>query len=78
MQRLLSWLLPALSVAATVAFFVLLVGGAPLLSAPSGGRYESRAIAVALAILLGMLACVWIHGRLATLAERRTRSEDGG
>ncbi len=66
---LLAWTLPALSTVTTVAFFVILTGGSPLMTHPCYGRSINRGMLIAVAILLGIVSCIWAYAHVASAIE---------
>lgn len=69
-QRIVAWTIATLSVAVTVAFFVMMTSASSLLTAPAIGSYGSRAIVAAFGILAAMALSVWAYGRISTAVDR--------
>jgi hypothetical protein len=70
-HRMLAWILPALSVCVTVAFFVGMISDAPFMSQARFGRHICRSTIIAALLLVGMFGAVWIYGRIANAADAR-------
>ena len=70
------WIISGVSVAATIAFFLLMTTSSAVLATPVVGRFGSRAIVVAFFMLAAMSVSVWLYGRFATAKEVRGDTED--
>jgi uncharacterized membrane protein (DUF485 family) len=72
-QRILAWLLSALTLAMTVTFFAMMTLSAPLLSRVAFGRSITVANAAAVAIILVFLASIALFARQASRIDAELR-----
>ena len=70
-QRVLAWLLSALTLTLTVAFFAMMTLAAPLLSRVAFGRSVTIANAAALVIILVFLASIALFGWQASRIDQQ-------
>lgn len=72
-QRILAWLLSAVTLTLTVAFFAMMTLAAPLLSRVAFGRSITLANVAAVTIILVFLASIAIFARQASRLDEQLR-----